>query len=1360
MTKQSKSAIAFIISVAIMLSTFVFAGAVENDDLNAETVGTSDAWSRTIEFDKYWDEETKEYKYRYVVVPEKNTFCDPGAEPYFKLVDDPDEENDGYLHFYNYKPASAWAANWSITPTPTGETNKNSDAESGQVLPTGSTFKMTYRVRINSTGGGSPSLVIFYGYHQGRHSITDNESKTPNEVLKTGLTASDDWQTITVYFTTPDEYSVLTKGVANRFYTGLLCAGKKMDYDLDYIKIEKVVPITYDANGGTFSDGSTTKTLNEVVGAKFTVDSPIYPDKGFYGWSLDADGGEVLSKVESAHSGNTLYAVWGAPGPHPADGNYDSWSRTVEFDQYVVVEEKNTATADPDYFRVDDDPNEEGDKYLHYYNHSGAGSWAANWSITPTPTGVTNTNSDAESGQVLPTGSTFKMTYRVRINSTGGGSPSLVIFYGYHQGRHSITDNESKTPNEVLKTGLTASDDWQTITVYFTTPDEYSVLTKGVANRFYTGLLCGGYKMDYDLDYIKLEKVTKTNLYVKAGSEYVLKETFEGAPGETLNLPPYYSEESYSLYGPTGSASKTVYGNWYSDEACTAAPILKFGNFDVDLYCSSVTEIPAVNTKNQDIFVGFDTYTQRTEGLKNAVVTNEAYNTGSVSLKANVSASAPAFFELKNDHTLDVLSGKTYRIDFSYKADKNSYIDFGLANGFIDGGITSKCSVDLKAADDWTSASAIITADGALDNSVLAAKISSTVDADVFIDTIIVSSATESVGVEAETTENGEALRFMLSYGGETVKMAGNDYTVTEHGVLVKGEELDTALSLENADKSGIFAFSQTDLTKNWSVNPITGTTVYSAYLNGFDKNDDYKVSVRGYVKLTDGTVYYSDILTASITDIPAAKDIVPENANLSDYYVYLPEGTTLPADADYTVTTYDDTFNANSAVEGNLITEDSYVLFSARPDFNKIDVPSELKYLVHAGTKAELYYGIEAQIVSEKISEVGSDTVNYLFITDIHYSDKAKKHLNNQAALMAKMANENDDIDFIVIGGDTTTGMFETKEEYIAATHTALDPFLESTKPVFVLMGNHDDNSYHLQASSNTNYELYEERIITDLDWQNYIIDRYTNKGNIKVVQDDPAKRANSKYFYYDLEDKKTRVIALDALDYEAKYDENGYVLVDTDSDGLLDGMPIKDANGTNDGLKYYSGCSYWGYSADQIRWLAEDALGDLPADYDVIFVSHMGIDKTTNAYNSKIWFGENIREIIKTFNAGGTYTAALTDNWGNAVSVNADFSDTNGEIVVWQFGHQHVEVTFYESDVGLWQLCTPSAKVYNSSTDTYEELANSKINRKDLPWRVYTRKLGDKTEACFNAMSVSSERVYRFSVGQGNNEKLVYAE
>ena len=1132
------------------------------------------------------------------------------------------------------------------------------------------------------------------------------------------------------------------------------------------------VSVTFSANGGIFGDGSETLISDQLIGKDISVETPVYNNDKFVGWATDEEGADIVTEVTEEMDGTTLYAVW--KFCHPADGNYDSWARTIEFDEYKVVADVNTFLPSSDsykpyqnvlYFEPIDDPDEAGDKYLHYYNHSGASSWAANWSITPTPTGETNTNSDAESGQVLPTGSTFKMTYRVRINSTGGGSPSVSMFYGTTNGRNSITDNDSKTATVHLKTGLTASENWQTITVYFTTPDEYPVMSISgkVANRFYTGLLCADYKMDYDLDYIKIEKVTNVNLYVKDGSSYVLKDTFEGLPGSALNLPAYYSEETYSLYDPTGTASKMMYGNWFSDEACTAAPVMKFGNFDQNLYCDNVTDVPSVSAENQEIFVGFDTYTQRTEGLKNAVITDEAYNTGSFSLKANVSASAPAFFELKNDHTLDLEDGKTYRVDFAYKADKNATLFMGLAEGSVENGIVNKGYADLKATDDWKSASIVFTADGALENSVLGGSVSTADDATVFIDTVFVSSATESVGVEAETTDDGEALRFMLSYGGETVKMAGEDYTVTEHGVLVKGAELDTDLVLENADKAGIFAFSQTDMSKNWSVNPITGTTVYSAYLNGFDKNDDYKVSVRGYVMLDD-TVYYSDILTASVADIPAARDIIPENVDLSAYYVYLPEGTALPTDRDYTVTTYNDTFEANSAVEGNLITKDSYVLFSARPDFNKIDVPSELKYLVHAGTKDELYYGIEAQIVSEKISEVGSDTVNYLFITDIHYgfslTSAQEVILRKETALMAKMANENDDIDFIVVGGDTTTGMYGSKEEAVNWTQAALDPFLACTKPVFVLMGNHDDNSYHLLAGSNTNQELYEERVITDLDWQNNIIDRYTNRNGITVVQDDPAKRANSKYYYYDLEDKKTRVIALDALDYEAKYDENGYVLGDINGDGLLDGMPVKNAAGTTDSAKYYHGCNYWGYSADQVRWLAEDALGNLPADYDVIFVSHMGIDKTTNSYNSKIWFGENIREIIKTFNEGGSYTASLTDLWGNSVSVNASFAGKNGDLLSWQFGHQHVELSLYESDVDLWQICTPSSSVAQSGTQTYEILASSSVNRKDLPWRVYTRKLGDKTEACFNAMSVSSDRIYRLTVGQGNNEKLVYPE
>lgn len=91
---------------------------------------------------------------------------------------------------------------------------------------------------------------------------------------------------------------------------------------------------------------------------------------------------------------------------------------------------------------------------------------------------------------------------------------------------------------------------------------------------------------------------------------------------------------------------------------------------------------------------------------------------------------------------------------------------------------------------------------------------------------------------------------------------------------------------------------------------------------------------------------------------------------------------------------------------------------------------------------------------------------------------------------------------------------------------------------PVFVLMGDHDDNSYHLLSSDSSDTVLNTNAIITNLDWQKNMIDVYSPD----AVQDKNAD--NSKYYYYDLTAKKTRVICLDSLDYEAKYDENGYVI------------------------------------------------------------------------------------------------------------------------------------------------------------------------------------------------------------------------
>ena len=162
-------------------------------------------------------------------------------------------------------------------------------------------------------------------------------------------------------------------------------------------------------------------------------------------------------------------------------------------------------------------------------------------------------------------------------------------------------------------------------------------------------------------------------------------------------------------------------------------------------------------------------------------------------------------------------------------------------------------------------------------------------------------------------------------------------------------------------------------------------------------------------------------------------------------------------------------------------------------------------------------------------------ETANYIFITDIHYnsdteylSDAIISHI--QAAV--DFANNNDCIDFIAIGGDITTGMFATKEDSIAETNKALSPLKKCKKPVLVLMGNHDDNCYHIYSEN----RYIPERIVSKRDWNEKVAAPLIPKD---IVRD--SKYPDSRYYYYDLKGKSTRVICLDALDYEYEAHQNG---------------------------------------------------------------------------------------------------------------------------------------------------------------------------------------------------------------------------
>ena len=184
--------------------------------------------------------------------------------------------------------------------------------------------------------------------------------------------------------------------------------------------------------------------------------------------------------------------------------------------------------------------------------------------------------------------------------------------------------------------------------------------------------------------------------------------------------------------------------------------------------------------------------------------------------------------------------------------------------------------------------------------------------------------------------------------------------------------------------------------------------------------------------------------------------------------------------------------------------------------------------------------------IINEKINN-RKDAVNYLFFADSHvdeylrkdengaltvFEDETivRKRLNNMISHLeeaVEFANNNDNIDFIAFGGDGLNAYnIRGKQAVLDMLNESFSPLKKSKKPVVFAFGNHDDNGFQLL---NPNYpELRKEWLISDKDWRDKVLNLYPFAE--KRVHDDDYEF--SKYYYLDIENKKTRVIVLDTMD------------------------------------------------------------------------------------------------------------------------------------------------------------------------------------------------------------------------------------
>ncbi|MGO4545351.1 metallophosphoesterase [Paenibacillus sp. 2TAB23] len=352
-------------------------------------------------------------------------------------------------------------------------------------------------------------------------------------------------------------------------------------------------------------------------------------------------------------------------------------------------------------------------------------------------------------------------------------------------------------------------------------------------------------------------------------------------------------------------------------------------------------------------------------------------------------------------------------------------------------------------------------------------------------------------------------------------------------------------------------------------------------------------------------------------------------------------------------------------------------------------------------GDIEEIYSNFVGKAVQEVSTCQTGDTLNFVFITDLHHR-KGGNML--RSATMIQQAASLLSLDFILCGGDISIN--GPKSEVVAAQKEIVDALAASDAPLLMVKGNHDDNSiydYELRGGSAANVVYpVESREITLAPVQELA----------KFNRNHPS----SLYYYLDFPDKKTRVIVLDCTDIP-------YTLTD---------------KGT---LTYFGQWDY-AFSNSQMNWLADEALAlKGKSGWRVLLASHIAItqDGIFGADHS-VRNGSALWGIIKAFREGGCYISK--DGEGDfRYQVAADFTEQGtGTVIGCLFGHVHHDQIVYRDEIPI---------ISSLNACTHKEFAESP-----------ERKEGTVSETAFDIMTVDFAQsiIKAYRVGAGQHRTIVY--
>ena len=240
----------------------------------------------------------------------------------------------------------------------------------------------------------------------------------------------------------------------------------------------------------------------------------------------------------------------------------------------------------------------------------------------------------------------------------------------------------------------------------------------------------------------------------------------------------------------------------------------------------------------------------------------------------------------------------------------------------------------------------------------------------------------------------------------------------------------------------------------------------------------------------------------------------------------------------------------------------------------------------------------------------------------------------------MINEVNKKNRIDFVCIGGDYLCNNEWTDREEACSQHREFADIIKKYQegvPIIALRGNHDDNHMGGEDATLLADEIYEL---------------------IMKPMESFCKTEKALYGYYDVPQKKFRMIYLDVFDPE--YVEEGNRV-------------------------YYKGGSDTVIGDKQLKWLCNTAL-ILPEDgWSVAIFAH-AFPVPTPFYKSERFFGgDTLVEILSAFKAGNAYTASAKKG-ELSYDVACDFTKQGrGDLIGYFCGHYHCDWKWSVSGINV---------------------------------------------------------------------------